>query len=358
MAPWLYRPVVLADAAASHYPPDVRLLILHTGGTLMMRGESDAPLAPDVYTHDLLAELPVLRKIADIEARILFNLDSSDIQPHHWCKLAAAVHDALPRYDGVVIIHGTDTMAYTASALAFLLPGLDRSVVLTGSMAPLTNVRTDGRMNLVDACHLATLRIPEVGIAFHSKLLRGCRATKLDAWGLSAFGSPSCPPLADMGLGVQLGTHILPPRPAAAFDHRIEARVLAVRTFPGLDPKLLQGALASGVRGMIIEAFGTGNVPSQENSLIPVIEAARALDVPVVIVSQSPRGAVDLGRYTGGAAAAQAGAIGAGDMTFEAALAKLMITLGRTSPAEGSQEAGRVRAAREAFAVACVGEMS
>lgn len=327
----------------------MRLLLIHTGGTLMMRGTTPAPLVPDVYTQDLLTELPVLRTIAAIETRILFNLDSSDIQPHHWVELARAVHDALAHYDGVVVVHGTDTMAYTASALAFLLPGLDRSVVLTGSQTPLSDVRTDARTNLVDACHLATMRIPEVGIAFHSKLLRGCRATKLDAWGMSAFGSPSCPPLAELGLGVQLGPHVLPPRPPQPFDPRIEARVLAVRTFPGLDPKLLQGALAAGVRGMLIEAFGAGNVPRLENSLIPVIEGARQLDVPVVIVSQSARGAVDLARYQGGSAAAAAGAIGAGDMTPEAALAKLMVTLGRAE--------GRVRAAREAFASAWVGEM-
>ncbi len=202
------------------------------------------------------------------------------------------------------------------------------------------------------------MKIPEVGIAFSSQLLRGCRAKKLDAWGMSAFGSPSCPPLADLGLGVQIAPHILPPRPTQPFEPYIEARVLAVRTFPGLDPKLLMGALASGVRGILIEAFGTGNVPRMENSLLPVIEAARALDVPVVIVSQPPRGAVDLGRYTGGAAAAQAGAIGAGDMTPEAALAKLMITLGRAAARSGGAELGRVRAAREAFSVAHVGEMS
>lgn len=323
----------------------------------MMRGSEDTPLAPQEYMHDLLAELPVLRKIAEIEARILFNIDSSDAQPHHWVKLASAVHDALSYYDGVVIVHGTDTMAYTASALAFLLPGLDRSVVLTGSMAPLANIRTDGRTNLVDACHLATMRIPEVGIAFHSKLLRGCRATKLDAWGLSAFGSPSCPPLADLGLGVQVAPHILPPRIPEPFDPRIETCVLTVRLFPGLDPTFLMGALNNGLRGMVIEAFGSGNVPQQENSLIPVIEAARERDVPVVIVSQSPRGTVDLGRYGGGAAAARAGAIGAGDMTAEAAVTKLMILLGRVPHADGASEPRRVRAAREAFAVARVGEM-
>jgi L-asparaginase len=330
----------------------VRLLLIHTGGTLMMRSHADsASLAPDVYTEDLLSELPVLRKIAEIETRILFNLDSSNMQPHHWVELARAVHEELPRYEGVVVIHGTDTMAYTASALAFLLPGLDRPVVLTGSQQPLTEVRTDARANLVDACLFATTRIPEVGIAFHSKLLRGCRATKLDAWGMSAFGSPTCPPLAELGLGVQLSGHILPPRPVEAFDARIEPRVLAVRTFPGLEPTLLHGALAAGVRGLVIEAFGSGNVPHLENSLIPVIEAARTLDVPVVIVSQSPRGAVDLTRYVGGQAAADAGAISAGDMTCEASLAKLMLTLGRA----GAR--GAVRVAREAFAIATVGEM-
>src|SRR4030095_2060903 len=129
------------------------------------------------------------------ETRILYNLDSSDLQPHHWVELGSAVHEALEagRHDGVVIVHGTDTMAYTASALAFLLPGLDRPVILTGAQKPLIDVRTDARTNLVDACHLATLPIPEVGIAFHSELLRGCRATKLDAWGMKAFGSPACP---------------------------------------------------------------------------------------------------------------------------------------------------------------------
>lgn len=320
----------------------------------MMRGGDPSPLAPDVYTQDLLAELPVLRKIAEIETRILFNLDSSNMQPHHWVDLARAVHESLDRYDGFVVVHGTDTMAYTASALAFLLPGLDRAVVFTGSQKPLVDVRTDARANLVDACYLATLRIPEVGIAFDSRFLRGCRASKLDAWGMSAFGSPSCPPLAELGISVQIAPHVLPPRAPEPFDPRLEPRVLAVRTFPGLAPRLLHGALAAGVRGVVIEAFGAGNVPTLENSLIPVIEAARERDVPVVIVSQTARGMVDLDRYEGGSAARDAGAVGAGDMTPEAALAKLMITIGR---AEGDPR-GRIVAAREAFAVARAGEMS
>jgi L-asparaginase len=326
-----------------------RVLIVHTGGTLMMRGDP-APLAPEVYTSDLLAELPVLRKIGEIETRILFNLDSADMQPHHWVELAAVVHEALPRYDGVVVIHGTDTMAYTASALAFLLPGLDRPVVFTGAQRPLAEVRTDARSNLVDACLLATMPIPEVGIAFGSKLLRGCRAMKLDAWAMTAFGSPNCAPLAELGVTVEIASHVLPPRAPVPFDPRLEARVLALRVFPGLDPRLLRGALRAGVRGVVLEAYGVGNIPCLENSLLPVLEEAARRDVPVVIVSQCARGAVDLSRYEGGAASARAGAVGAGTMTAEAALTKLMIALGR---AEGS----RIAAARTAFAHSWVGEV-
>ncbi len=322
----------------------------------MMRGRELAPLAPDVYTRDLVAELPVLRKIAEIETRILHNLDSSDLQPHHWVEMARAIHDAFfgpgPRYDGAVIVHGTDTMAFTASALAFLLPGLDRPVILTGSQAPLLDVRTDARANLVDACHLATMPIAEVAIAFDSRLLRGCRATKLDAWGMTAFGSPSCPPLADLGIGVVIAPHVLAPRPPAPFDPRIDPRVFLLRTFPGLDPSLVFAILSQGVRGLVIEAFGAGNVPRLENSLVPAIDAATAKGIPVVIVSQSPRGAVDLHRYEGGVAAARAGAISAADMTAEAALTKLMIELGR---AAGTPDV--VAGVREAFSKGSLGEM-
>lgn len=329
----------------------MRLLIIHTGGTLMMQPGASSALTPDVYTQDVLTELPVLRTIGQIETKILFNLDSSDMLPHHWVELARTTHEALAEYDGVIIVHGTDTMAYSASALAFLLPGLDRSVVLTGSQSPLGDLRTDARTNLVDACHVATLRIPEVGIAFSNKLFRGCRATKMDAWSKDAFGSPSCPALAELGLGVNIAKHVLPPRTPEPFDDRIEERVLAVRTFPGLDPRLLRVALRAGVRGLVIEAYGSGTVARLERSVIPMIETAQKMDVPVVIVSQCVRGAVDLSRYQAGLDAEAVGAISAGDMTPEAALAKLMIVLGRADDGQ------HIQAARDAFATVWVGEM-
>ncbi|MCC6521912.1 MAG: asparaginase [Polyangiaceae bacterium] len=331
----------------------MRVLLVHTGGTLMMQATGTGPLAPGRYAADLLGELPVLRKIADVETRILYQLDSSDIQPEHWVEVARTVHGALDDYDGVVVVHGTDTMAYTASALAFLLPELDRPVVLTGSQRPLEAVRSDARQNLVDAFELATSRIPEVGLCFASKMLRGCRATKLDAWALDAFGSPSSPPLVKLGLGMEVAPHVLPPRARTSpFDGRIDPHVLEVRLFPGLDPRLLRGALTAGVHGLVVSAFGSGNVPALERSIIPVLDSARGMDIPVVVVSQCPRAHVDLLRYEGGARAAEAGAIGAGDMTAEAALTKLMVALGR------ADEGGRVRSARRAFEHAWVGEMS
>ncbi len=312
-----------------------RVLVLHTGGTLMMSKADGGELLPDAFGRDLLAELPILGRAADVSARILFNLDSGDMQPSHWVELARAVHGAVldDSVDGVVVIHGTDTMAYSASAVALLLGPLTKPVVFTGAQRPLVEVRTDARQNLVDAVFAATLPVPEVGIAFASRVVRGARSMKRDAWALAAFDSPNCPPLVELGVDVGIGPHVRPPAAILApFDGRIEPRVLAVRVFPGLDPALVQGALRVGVKGLVLEAYGTGNLPHLAGSLIPALEVARAQDVPVLVVSQCPRGFVDMSRYAGGAAAAEAGAISGGDMTREAAIAKVMVGLARLGP--------------------------
>ncbi|HEX4513381.1 MAG TPA: asparaginase [Polyangiaceae bacterium] len=318
-----------------------RLLFLLTGGTLLMKekasasGRSPSLLSLEDATTDLLAEVPALGRVATIETRQLFAMDSSDMHPSDWVALAREVHGAIagaaePRYDGVVVVHGTDTMAYTASALGLLLGPLPKPVVLTGSQRPLAEARTDARENLVDAALVATLDVPEVCVTFASRVLRGVRSTKRDAWALDAFASPNCEPLVELGVHAAVADHVRKPAPLGAFDDRIEPSVLAVRVFPGLEERLVTGAVRAGVKGLVLEAYGTGNVPQQVGrSLIPAIEHARAANVPVVIVSQCLRGFVDLTRYAGGAAAEKAGAISGGDMTPEAAVAKLMIGLGR-----------------------------
>lgn len=320
-----------------------RLLLIMTGGTLLMSGGNSSPALPvtsgtgsvrprplsldeERTTRDLVAEVPSLGRIADVDTRLLFQMDSANMQPADWVTLAREVHAQLPRYDGVVVVHGTDTMAYTASALAMLLGPVPKPVVLTGSQRPLSEIRTDARQNLVDAALVATLPVPEVMIVCGSRAIRGARAMKRDAWGFDAFDSPNLAPLVELGIGVEIAPHVRAPAELGPFDDRIEPRVLAVRIFPGLDPALVRGAIRAGVRGLVLEGYGTGNVPKP---LLAAIEEARARDVPVVVVSQCMRGYVELGRYEGGAAAEDAGAISSGDMTVEAALAKLMLGLAR-----------------------------
>jgi L-asparaginase len=335
---------------AEHMLP--KLLLLLTGGTLLMEPEegvagSTKPILLDSARarRDLVLEIPSLGRLAEIDTRLLFHMDSANMRPADWITLAREVHAELPKYDGIVIIHGTDTMAYTASALALLLGPIPKPVVLTGSQKPLVDVRTDARQNLVDAALVATLAVPEVAIVMHSRALRGVRATKKDAWGFDAFDSPNLAPLVELGLEVEVAPHVrAPAEPLAPFDGRLESRVLAVRVVPGLDPALLRGAVSAGVRGLVLEGYGTGNVPT---TLIPVLEEARDQGVVVVIVSQCLRGFVDLERYEGGALAQRAGAISAKDMTVEATVAKLMVGLARYGPTP---------ALRTWFAASAVGE--
>jgi L-asparaginase len=317
-------------------PPQPRVLVIRTGGTFAMTAEDGAMLALSGAPPDLSREVPGLASIATLEMLDVFSLDSGDLQPSHWIVLARAVHAALCRDDlaGVVVVHGTDTMSYTASALAFLLGPIPRPVVLTGAQRPLADARTDARSNLIDATIGATLAVPEVVVAFGSRLMRGCRTSKVDAWAFDAFASPGAPPLVELGLGVTVAPHVRRAGVLAPLDERIEPRVLAVRVFPGLDPRLVIGAVRAGVRGLVLEAYGTGNLPNLEgSSLIPAIEEATRRGVPVVVVSQCARGHVELERYAGGAAAKRAGVIDGGDMTVEAAIAKLMIALGRSDDA-------------------------
>lgn len=318
-----------------------RLLLLLTGGTLLMTPSDPSKgrhgsmsIDEERMIRDLVREVPSLGRIADFDTRLLFQMDSANMLPSHWVALAREVHAAMDTYDGVLVVHGTDTMAYTASALALLLGPLPKPVVLTGAQRPLIEARTDARQNLVDAALVATLPVPEVAIVMGSRVLRGARATKRDAWSLDAFDSPNCPPLVDLGLGVEIAPHVRAPSPLAALDDRIETGVLAVRVFPGLDPALVRGALRVGVKGLVLTAYGSGTLPNEGRSLMPALEEARARDVPVLVVSQCHRGFVDLRQYEGAAVAAAAGAVSGGDMTTEAAIAKMMIGLGRFGPGE------------------------
>ena len=305
-----------------------RVLLLHTGGTLGMSG---TPLVPSAYSDLLNTQMPELAQIAELESRILCNLDSSDIGPKHWTELAEAVAEERENYDGFVVIHGTDTMPYTASALAFSLDGLNCPVVFTGAQRPLSAYRTDARRNLPDAVELATCDIPEVGICFDGLLLRGCRAVKSNAQDYRAFDSPACPPLARLGVDITFSPHIRRPSRPFQCDARFDPRVMVLHITPGMTSDLLERLIPASeeglLRGLVIVAFGAGTAPCMSSpQLAPTFQKLFDRGVDLLVVTQSA-GSVDLSLYQNSKPLLDAGAIGAGLMGSEAALVKLMHAL-------------------------------
>ena len=302
-----------------------RILLLHTGGTLGMAGGRPSALRPAAFFKTLKSRCPELFQLADIELELFSNLDSSEMQPELWSGLAAHLHRRLPDFDGAVVTHGTDTLAYTASALSFMLPGLPKPVVLTGSQRPLGEIRSDARLNLIDAVLSALQGPPEVSICFDSHLYRGNRTRKVKVAEYDAFDSPNFPLLGTLGVDATFAPGLRQKGPFRLRE-KLEPRVFLLKVFPGLDPALPL-ALLPHVRGLVLEAYGAGNFPSEPSlgrSLLPLFKEARKREVPVVVVSQAYRNGVDLTLYESGAAALEEGALSGGDMTPSAALVKLM----------------------------------
>ncbi|MEE2750433.1 MAG: asparaginase [Myxococcota bacterium] len=303
-----------------------RLLLVHTGGTLGMLAEGEpGPLAPSTYAENLLPYVRGLEDRFEIAGERFCNLDSTDLTPSHWEDLAHLLAEHMNDYDGFVVLHGTDTMAYTASALSLVLANLPRPVVLTGAQRPVTKARTDARTNLVNSAICAGLDIPEVGLYFGSHLFRGNRSTKVSVHSYEAFESPNFLPLAEIGVDVRVLQ--TPMRPKGDFQLRtgFERRVIVLYLFPGSRAGALRAAVDAGAKGVVLLAFGSGNVPL--DGWPEAISDATEAGVPVVIRSQCLEGATDLSRYRGGARAMEAGAVCAGDMTTETAIVRTMFLL-------------------------------
>ncbi len=307
--------------------PRKRLLFLHTGGTLGMTAAAKGPLAPGHYDETVLPYVRGLDEVADIDGRVVCNIDSSDMTPGLWEELAREIAAGIDTYDGFVVLHGTDTMAWTASALSYLLRDLPKPVIVTGSQRPISQPRTDGRSNLVHSAICATLDIPEVGLYFGSHLFRGNRATKVSIQDYDAFASPDHPPLVTMGVDVHRG----PTLPAPAVKMTVEggfSRDVAVLTlFPGMGTRSLDALVDAGVKAVVVRAFGDGNVPLA--GWPGAIRAATAAGVAVVVTSQCRQGRLTPGRYENSRRAAEAGALFTADMTGEAAIVKTMWLLAR-----------------------------
>lgn len=311
-----------------------RVYVAYTGGTVGMKRGDDGY----VPTPGLLEEF--LRRVPELAAEGIPEfvvheydtlLDSSNMVPDDWNRIAADIEAHYAEFDGFVILHGTDTMAYTASALSFMLEGLAKPVVLTGSQIPLTEIRNDARENLLTSLLIAgNSRIPEVCLYFNGKLLRGNRAVKINANGLDAFDSPNFAPLGTAGIKINIDySRVLEPVrvPMRARHCEQQNRVAAIRLFPGISADVLNNILKPPLRGLVLECYGAGNAPDREQSFLDAIRKADERGVVIVDVTQCLRGTVDLGSYATGNALAAAGVISGADMTAEAALGKLLYLL-------------------------------
>jgi len=309
------------------------VFVLYTGGTIGMRPSASGFAPEGGYLAELMAGMPELSgpEMPDFvleECEPL--LDSANMRPADWLRIAARIEENYDAFDGFVVLHGTDTMAYTASALPFMLRGLAKPVVLTGSQIPMGRARSDARDNLVTSLAIAARGdVPEVCVYFAERLMRGCRTVKVNADGLDAFDSPNHPALGEAGIEIRI-RHELVRRPGRELE-TLEVQPLdgpivgALRLFPGIDAKLLENVLRPPLQGIVLETYGIGNGPARDAAFLEVLKRATSGPDPIVVVatSQCVRGTVDLTSYATGAALREAGVVSGHDMTTEAALAKL-----------------------------------
>ena len=323
------------------------ILMIYTGGTIGMKQDPvDMTLKPFDFSQ-ILDEVPELKKFAFRVDAFTFNplIDSSDVEPSMWQKLAGLIKERYDDYDGFVILHGTDTMAYSASALSFMLENLSKPVVFTGSQLPIGVPRTDGKENLVSAVEIASARdssghsiVPEVSIYFNSKLLRGNRSTKTSSEAFSAFSSPNFPSLAEAGISIKydLGAIRRPDfwEEPLKISTELDTRVSILKIHPGITPQVMRYFLCGPeTRAVILETYGSGNAPSKQ-WFTDIIREASEMDKIIMNVTQCLSGTVDMSIYATGKALKELGVISGQDITTEGALGKLFYLMGKSKDNE------------------------
>ena len=306
-----------------------KICLLHTGGTIGMTKSERGYVPKEGYMQELLLGISDLY----VEGMPSFELcelspllDSSNMAVAEWNRIGERIAELYEKYDGFVVLHGTDTMAYTASSLSFMLENLDKPVIFTGSQIPLCEVRSDGRDNLITSILIAASgKIKEVCLYFGGKLLRGNRATKMSADGLIAFDSPNLQPLAEAGINIRYLPVPPPPKSNEPFNFSPFSQVPigVLKVFPGINFSLFDTVISEKLKGVVLETFGAGNIPGEGNSLLPIIRSAFSAGAVITVCSQCPQGTVSLGAYASSSELVSAGAVSGFDMTTEAAVAKL-----------------------------------
>lgn len=331
------RKIVINTAAPKN--PDANLLLIYTGGTLGMVYDKDGALVPFNF-QQILDRIPSLSRFNLLLTVIPFErlIDSSNATSASWVEIGEIIQQNYNNYDGFVVLHGTDTMAYSASALSFMLQGLSKPVIFTGAQLPIGAVRTDARENLVAALEIASAKradgtpmVPEVCIYFNYRLLRGNRARKVQSIHFDAFESDNYPLLAEAGIEILYNERFIrsfKKEEKLEYYRNFNDEVLILKIFPGISRKVVEEILAvPGLKGVVLETFGSGNAPTF-NWFIDALRKVIASGVVVLNVSQCNGGKVIQGRYGTSKLLEDIGVLSGADITTEAALAKMMILLG------------------------------
>ena len=316
-----------------------KVLMLTTGGTIASQ-QSEEGLVPKTTGAQMLEIIPELAAICEVDCIDLLNLDSTNMQPEQWVTMAEAVYEQSEHFDGIVITHGTDTMAYSAAALSLMVPGIKVPVVITGSQQPIDARDTDAKRNIRDAFITAANADPGVYLEFDGRVIDGLHATKARTIGYDAFISVNYPyagSIVDGQWKANPAYHKNHPE-EQTIDTRFDHRVLVLRLVPGFEPMMLYNIKDLGYKGVILESFGPGGLPYVGRNLIPAVEQIIADGIVVAITTQSLYDGVDMTHYAVGLKALEAGVIPGGIYTCEALTIRMMIALGRGYSKEETED--------------------